>query len=196
MTSQSPHQPPIEQSAQVRWTSADLEVLPESSTRYEIVDGELFASRVPHWNHQETCSRIASALLGWSLQSGLGRISVAPGVLFSDSDNVIPDVVWISYERFAAIVDEAGHLTGAPELVVEVLSPGAHNERRDREAKLKLYSVRGVHEYWIADWRVQQIDIYRRSQAVLHPAATLFADDELTTPLLPGFACPVRRLFP
>jgi Uma2 family endonuclease len=188
--------PPIEQGAQVRWTSADLEVLPEGSTRYEIVDGELFMTRAPDWNHQETCSNIARELSQWSRQSGRGRVSVAPGVIFSDSDNVIPDVVWISHERFAAIVDEAGHLTGAPELVVEVLSPGAQNERRDRDAKLKLYSVRGVHEYWIADWRGQQIDIYRRSQAVLHPAATLFAADELTTPLLPGFACPVRHLFP
>lgn len=61
---------------------------------------------------------------------------------FSDSDNVAPDVVWVSYERLAQIQDEAGHFRGAPELVVEVLSLGKENE--DRAAKLKLYSVQGV----------------------------------------------------
>ena len=79
--------------------------------------------------------------------------------------------------------------------VVEVLSAGAENERRDREAKLKLYESRGVREYWIVDWRLQQVEVYRREQALLRLAATLFAEDELATPLLPGFTCPVARLF-
>lgn len=92
-------------------------------------------------------------------------------------------------------MDEAGHLTGAPALVVEVLSPGVEDERRDREAKLKLYESRGVREYWIVDWRLQQIAVYRRDQAMLRLVATLFAEDVLTSPLFPGFPCPVARLF-
>ncbi len=48
-----------------------------------------------------------------------------PGLIFSRSDNVAPDVDWVSYERRAQIHDEAGHVWGAPELVAEVLSPGA-----------------------------------------------------------------------
>lgn len=44
--------------------------------------------------------------------------------------------------------------------MVEVLSSGEENERRDRQAKLKLYSSRGVQEYWIADWRLKQIEVY------------------------------------
>ena len=54
--------------------------------------------------------------------------------------NVVPDVVWINHERLVTLMDEAGHHTGASELVVEVLSPGGENERRGREAKLKLTS--------------------------------------------------------
>jgi Uma2 family endonuclease len=72
---------------------------------------------------------------------------MTPGLIFSDTDAVIPDVVWVSHERLARLEDEAGPLRGAPELVVEVLSPGALNERRDREAKRKLYSAYGVQEY-------------------------------------------------
>jgi len=108
--------------------------------------------------------------------------------------NVVPDVVWISHERLAALMDEAGHLTGAPELAVEVLSPGVENERRDREAKLKLYESRGIREYWIVDWRLQQLEVYRRDQAMLRLVSTLFAEDVLPSPLLPGFSCPEVRV--
>ncbi len=53
---------------------------------------------------------------------------------------------WISKARLAIALDENGHLTIAPELNVEVLSPGTHWERRDRETKLKLYAERGLQE--------------------------------------------------
>ncbi len=87
---------------------------------------------------------------------------------------MIPDVVWISHGRLAAGVDEEGHFTIAPELIIEVLSPGTQNERRDRETKLKLYAERGVREYWILDWRTQQLEVYRRQEAFLRLALTLF----------------------
>ncbi|MEP7199459.1 MAG: Uma2 family endonuclease, partial [Chloroflexota bacterium] len=68
-------------------------------------------------------------------------------------------------------------------------------ERRDRETKLKLYSQRGAREYWIADWRAKQVEVYRRKRAQLALVVTLLAEDEITSPLLPGFACAVARLF-
>lgn len=179
---------------EIRWTTADLELLPDNGNRYEIIDGELFVA-TPHWKHQENCGRIFSALDSWSQSTGLGRSAIAPGIIFSDTDNVIPDVVWASNERLAVLLDNAGHLTAAPELAVEVLSSGAENERRDREAKLKLYSSRGVHEYWIVNWEKQQIEVYEREQAVLKLVATLFVNAQLTCSLLPNFTCPVARIF-
>lgn len=179
----------------VRWTTADLDLLPDNGTRYEIIDGELFMTRAPHWGHQETCGKIFQELNTWSRSSGLGRAAINPGIIFTDADNVIPDVVWVSNERLTLLLDDAGHLTGSPELVVEVLSSGEENERRDREVKLKLYSLRGVQDYWVVDWRLQQVEVYRREQATLGLVATLFTNDELSSPLLPGFICPVTRLF-
>jgi len=179
----------------VHWTTSDLELLPDNGNRYEIVDGELFVARAPSWGHQKVCKNICRELDLWSQQTRLGEAVNTPGIIFSDTDNVIPDVVWASSERLAALLDDAGHLTGAPELVVEVLSPGEANERRDREVKLKLYAAQGVREYWIADQRLQQIQVYRRQQATLVLVGTLFANDELSSPLLPGFSCPVARLF-
>jgi Uma2 family endonuclease len=179
----------------VRWTVADLEFMPDNGTRYEIIDGELFMTRSPHLSHQRTCGRIYRELDNWSESSGLGEAFITPGIIFTEADNVEPDVIWISKERLAVLVDEAGHLTGAPELVVEVLSAGKENERRDREAKLKIYSLQGVQEYWIADWRLRQVQVYRRENAKLVLMATLLNGDEISSPLLSGFSCHVARFF-
>jgi Uma2 family endonuclease len=186
----------MQSSTGVRWTTADLAIFEgDRSNRYEIIDGELFVTRAPDWKHQRTCVNIGAALKDWSDQSGLGETAVAPGILFSDSDNVIPDVVWASHDRLSRLLDEAGHLVAAPELVVEVLSPGKKNELRDRESKLKLYSVRGVSEYWIVDLKQECVEVYRRDQGVLVLEATLYGQDTLTSPNLPGFRSLVSRFF-
>lgn len=180
----------------VRWTTEDIELLPENEgTRYEVVDGDLFMTRAPHWKHQRTCGKFFRELDSWSESSGLGEASITAGVLFGESDDVIPDVVWASNKILDLLLDESGHLTGAPELVVEVLSAGNENVRRDKEAKLKLYSSRGVEEYWIADWRLKKVEVYRRENARLVLVMTLIDDDELTSPLLPGFSCVVSKFF-
>lgn len=103
--------------------------------------------------------------------------------------------MWASSERLAFLLDESGYLTAAPELVVEVLSAGSENEQCDRELKLKLYSTRGVREYWIIDWRKQQVEVYRREQAVLNLVATLMSGDDLNSPMLSGFNCAIAQLF-
>ena len=179
----------------VRWTIADLELLPNSGTCYEIIDGELFMTRAPQWSHQQVAVNICSEINRSPETIAIGRAVTTPGVIFSEADNVIPDVVWASYERLALLLDEAEHLTGAPELIVEVLSPGANNERRDREVKLKLYASQGVQEYWIANRTLQQVQVYRRDGALLRLVATLMTEDEITSPLLPGFACRVGAFF-
>jgi Uma2 family endonuclease len=179
----------------VRWTVADLEVLPEDGGRYEIIDGELFVTRAPHWKHQNVSVKIGMALESWSVQSGLGEAAVNPGLVFSEIDSVIPDVVWASHERLDTMLDEAGHLIAAPELVVEILSPGEKNERRDKEAKLKIYSTYGVLEYWIADRKQRKLEVYRREAGLLKLAVSLYAADDLTSPVLPGFRVAVSQLF-
>jgi Uma2 family endonuclease len=180
----------------IRWTTADRSLLPEDDgRRYEIIDGELHVTRAPHWKHQNLCGRIGAALDDWSVETGLGEVAIAPGVIFTDADAVIPDVVWASNERLADSLDDAGHLTAAPELMIEILSPGERNERRDKDLKLRLYSARGVREYWIISRNPQQIAAYRRVAGVLTLVATFLPGDEITTPLLPGFAYGLDRLF-
>ncbi|MGH9766022.1 MAG: Uma2 family endonuclease [Blastocatellia bacterium] len=177
------------------WTTADLADFPDNGFRYEIIGGELFVSKQPHFHHQYTCTQLAAFLQNWSIESKLGQAIFAPGIIFADDDNVAPDVVWVSFERRATAVHKDGKFHQAPELVVEVLSPGSVNELRDRKAKLDLYSRRGVEEYWIVDRIARQVEVYRRKRRKLHLVETLHQKDTLQTPLLPGFSCLVRDLF-
>jgi Uma2 family endonuclease len=180
----------------VHWTSVDLDSLPDDGKRYEIIDGDLLVSKQPHYYHQRVCTTLSGVLDAWSSETGAGETSAAPGLIFADDQDVVPDVIWISRERLSAVLGPDGKLHGAPDLVVEVISPGLKNERRDRETKLKLYSERGVMEYWITDWRSRRVEIYRRDQAHhLKLDCTLGDQDILTSPLLTGFSCPVSRLF-
>ncbi|MDQ3665174.1 MAG: Uma2 family endonuclease [Acidobacteriota bacterium] len=179
----------------LRWTSADLEALPDNGKRYEIIDGELYMSKQPHWHHQRVSFQIAAQIEAWNSRTGAGQVNLAPGVIFADDEDVAPDVVWISSDRLATALQPDGKLHAAPELVIEVLLPGSINERRDREAKLKLYSRRGVYEYWIIDWRARKIEVYRREGLVLQLTGTLYQLDTLESPLLPSFTCSVATIF-
>lgn len=163
--------------------------------RYEIVDGTLFVTRAPHIRHQGSGGNIHFELETWSRQTQLGKPFQTPGVIFTPTDAVIPDVVWISRERLANGIDEAGHLIAAPELMVEVLSPGELNEQRDKEVKLKLYSLHGVQEYWIVNWQLKTLEVYRRNDAQLQLVATLLEGDTLTSPLLLGFSTAIAQVF-
>src|SRR5439155_3642787 len=182
-------------STALRFTSADLEVMPDDGKRYEVIDGELYVSKQPRYHHQYTCTEVSAQLRNWSKNTGRGRVIAAPGLIFAEDDDVAPDVIWISNERLVAALHEDGKLHDAPELVIEVLSPGFANEKRDRDAKLKLYSRRGVDEYWIVDWLLRSVEVYRRENAALHLMATLRESDILQTPLLAGFSCEVASLF-
>ena len=116
-------------------------------------------------------------------------------MIFDEHNGVVPDLVFLTHERKKQILS-AGRLTAAPEIVVEILSPGAANEKRDRVLKRHLYSAQGVHEYWIVDADAKTIEVYRkRKDAGLKLAASLHSADELTSSVLPGFRVSLAQLF-
>jgi Uma2 family endonuclease len=180
-----------------RYTIADLEQIePVEGERYEIIDGDLYVTHAPSWRHQFSCIQISTALQIWSGETQRGTTLQVPGVIFSQESGVIPDVAWLSWDRLRAAEDRAGHFTLAPELVVEVVSPGSENERRDRQTKLALYSREGVEEYWIVDQQHRTVDVYRRAGESLGLVQSLAGDDALETLLLPGFRLEIARIWP
>ena len=177
-------------------TIADLDALPdEPGTRYELFDGELFVSRQPHHEHQAVTANITIDLGVWNRRTGLGRVFDAPGLVFSEFDAAAPDVAWASNTRLAQIAGSDAPLHGAPELIVEVLSPGMRNARRDREIKLRTYSRYAVREDWLVDRWARQVEVWRHDGHELRLVSTLGPDDTLTSPLLPGFAVRVGAFF-
>jgi hypothetical protein len=110
-----------------RFTIDDLETLPDTldDTRYELIDGELHIAHQPHWAHQFAGAMLGMELQAWSRWTGRGSANIAPGVIFSQHDAVAPDVLWISRERRAQGLRPDGKLYIAPEIAIEILSPGA-----------------------------------------------------------------------
>ena len=177
------------------WTSHDLEFLPDNGKRYEIIDGELYVSDPYLWEHQLISAELGMLLNIWSKQAGRGVANIAPGLIFDNYNDVVPDVIWISRERLATALHSDGMLHSAPELAIEVLLPGHKNEYRDREIKLKLYSRQGVLEYWVVNWQERSIEIYQREQGLLALNRKLYTGDVLESLLLPCFSCLLSQLF-
>jgi Uma2 family endonuclease len=179
-----------------RYTTADLDALPYvEGVRYEIIDGDLYVTRQPHGLHQYTCACIQVEIVSWIRASGSGAVLAAPGILFSEDNNVAPDLGWFSSDGWRETMDEGGHFHYAPDLIVEVLSPGVVNEARDRQLKLDLYARQGVREYWIADYRTKVVQVHQLREGQLELVTSLSGEDVLISAVMPGFACPVSRFW-
>jgi Uma2 family endonuclease len=117
-----------------------------------------------------------------------------PGVIFGELSGVIPDLVFVSHERRSEIAS-GDRITGAPDLVIEIMSPGSENERRDRLAKRQLYGKYGVKEYWIVDFENRTIKVYLLLGQTLELRSVLTGQGEITSSVLPGFCCKIETVF-
>jgi Uma2 family endonuclease len=109
----------------------------------------------------------------------------------SPTDVAQPDILFVSNAR-SHIVTEA-NIQGAPDLVVEILSPGTASY--DRGYKRTLYSRHGVLEYWLVDPEAETVEVLTPNEAGLTMAATLRRSDTLTSPLLAGLAIDLEQVF-
>jgi Uma2 family endonuclease len=176
-------------------TVADLDAYPDDDgNRYELIGGELFVSCAPGIPHQRIILNLEIALSDYLKANPIGILVPGAGAIFSDYDAVIPDIAFVRNERWDQVVT-GEKFTGAVDLVIEVLSPGAANRRRDLSAKRGLYGKYGVEEYWIVDTHNLSILIFRLQGAMLEEIATLTGDEDLTSPILPGFQLRVKTIF-
>lgn len=143
----------------VRYTYSDLLTLPEENyNRHEILDGELFVTPGPRWNHQVVAGNLTRLLMGLVADTRLGEVAAPMTVCFADDLVLMPDVIVVREDRMD-IVDPEGHVHGPPDLVVEILSPST--QRYDWTLKRKRYMESGVGELWIVDIERRSIDVWR-----------------------------------
>jgi len=160
----------------VVWTYEDYRTLPDDRNRYEVVDGELLMTPAPSTTHQRVSKRLARMLLQELEDAGIAVVHYAPiDVIFSPTSVVQPDLVVVKKER-EGIITERG-IEGAPDLVVEILSPASRSA--DLHSKRKLYSSQGVGEYWIADPEAHTVEVLElaeggyRTRALCRPGGRI-----------------------
>jgi Uma2 family endonuclease len=174
-------------------TVADLDIMPDDGNRYELIEGEIFVSRSPSLMHQSVSGNLFRSIDTYLMQSPIGRLWTTPGVIFSEFSGVIPDLVFVSHQRRNEVAS-GDRITGAPDLVIEIVSPGVENERRDRLAKRQLYGKYGVKEYWIVDFEKRTIEVYRLQEQILQLQSLLTEKDEITSSVLPGYRAKVETI--
>ena len=131
-----------------QWTVDDLQDLPDDGQRYEVIDGELFVTSAPSYDHQAAVGMLYRRLAEYLERERIGYALVAPAdVVFSPVRGVQPDVfvVPLVSGRRPKSFSDVGQLL----LAVEVLSPST--AREDRVVKRALYRDEGVPEFWIVD---------------------------------------------
>jgi Uma2 family endonuclease len=181
--------------AQGEWTYEDYRRLPNDGRRYEIIEGVLYVTNAPSYAHQFTVGEIFAELRSFVRKQNLGIVLTAPFEieLPGIARPVLPDIVFIRAERQPA--SDAANFVGAPDLIVEVLSPGTF--RVDQSVKLDAYERAGVTEYWLADPKTRSVTIYalpeNGSEYILH--GQFGPDETLTSQLLPDLQIHVADLF-
>jgi Uma2 family endonuclease len=179
----------------VKLTYDDFVLFPDDGRRHELIDGEHYVTPSPNLKHQQVLGNLHLSIGGWLQGHPIGRVFFAPfDVVFTRFDVVEPDLLYLSNERAAAVLT-AANVQGAPELVVEVASPGTR--KRDETIKRRLYERAGVEEYWVVDPVLDVVRVYRRTGSVFARPVELSLEsgDVLVTPLLPGLDLPLATIF-
>lgn len=174
------------------FTYEDYRHLPDDGKRYEIIEGDLFMSPSPSTRHQNISLAVAVKLFTFVKDHRLGRVLEAPyDVVLSEHDVLRPDLLFVSNAHLSRVKEE--NLQGAPDLIVEILSPATRE--RDTTVKRKLYARFGVQEYWIVDPEAETIEVLSLAAGVYKKQATFGKKDTLCSPLLQGLEIALREIF-
>jgi len=160
--------------------------------RYELLNGELVLSLSPKEIHQ-SISGILHLMVGTFVRDrGLGKVYFSPfDVVLSDSDVVQPDLLFVSNERIGIVT--ADNVQGAPDLVVEILSPSTAD--RDRKIKLDLYAKHGVKEYWMVDPDARTITVLLRGESGFEVNGVYGGGQTMRSPMLEEFSVALEEIF-
>ena len=173
-------------------TVSDYEALPETGPRYQLVEGELIMTPAPDRYHQEISGRIEFLLRKYLEDHPIGKLYDAPFDVYLSETNVFqPDILFIAKKRLAILSRRGAE--GAPNLVVEILSP--RTAGIDTGAKKKMYAQSGAGELWIVDPETKQVQIYELKIDPEFPKAAYREGEQFSSPLFPGLEIDVAEIF-
>ena len=159
---------------------------------YELISGEVVKRGGNSPGHQLISGQLLINLHAWIEKKNLGELLPGPLDVFFDEHNVVqPDLLFIS-EKNKEIITENG-VEGAPDLVIEILSPGSM--RYDRGGKMKLYKKHQVQEYWIVDPKNQSVEVYVYENNEYELFSFAVEAGKLESNVLPKFSLSVEKIF-
>lgn len=175
-------------------TYEDLRRMPDDGKRYELIEGEVFMTPAPRTRHQRTVGRLYVALVEFVRERDVGEVFLAPfDVVFGERTAVQPDLLFIRKDRLSIVTEM--NVQGAPDLVIEVLSPS--NAAFDRETKLQVYARAGVEELWYVDPDARTAEVLELGPDGRYILVSKFSNAEsIASGALPGFSLPLAGLFP
>lgn len=179
----------------------------EPNDRYEIIEGVKYMSATPVFGHNFVAGRLFLAFNNYFEEQPRGVAVYEIDVRLPDGNNFRPDVCVICD---FGIINDKGKIHGAPDIVIEVLSPST--AKRDLTMKMKIYERNDIKEYWIIDWVAKNIFVYKLVNGsyelddVYHDYANseldqLEADEraevktEIEVPMFPGLRINVHNIF-
>jgi len=176
----------------VTLTYEDYAQLPDDGRRYEIIEGVLYVSPSPSTRHQIAAVELTTTLNVHVRSRRLGRVIAAPmDVLLSPVSVVQPDILYISRAR-RHILTEA-NVQGAPDLVVEVISPSS--TATDQTTKRQLYAQYGVPHYWVVHPINRWVRAFELRGADYVVVAEANGDQKFTAPPFTDLAIPLSQLW-
>ncbi len=175
----------------LKFTYEDYRNAPDDK-RYELLDGELVVSPSPKTQHQRLVWKFGRPLADFVETRGLGEVFFSPfDVMFSNADVVQPDLIFVSNERAHIVTPD--DIKGAPDLVVEILSPSTAG--RDRTFKRALYERHFVREYWLVDPTAKNVTVLLLAERGFDLVGIYGEGQTLTSPTLSGFTLDLDSIF-
>lgn len=173
-------------------TYEDLVEIPNDRNRYEIVEGELQVTAAPNISHQATSGNLYFLLSGYVRRHDLGTVLTAPcDVYLSEISVVEPDLLFVSNERREII--QRQYIRGAPDLVVEILSPSTSHV--DRHVKMQLYLRYAIANYWRLDPDRQQFVAYALDHGQYRQVALARENETVSAPPFPDLVIPLADVW-
>ncbi len=176
----------------VRFTYEDYLCLPDNGKRYQVIAGEVYMAPAPTPNHQDILGRLVVLLQTFVERHSLGKVYCVPcDVILSPEDIVQPDIFFISKERKHIITER--NIQGAPDLVIEILSPAT--AKLDRTLKARLYERFGVKEYWLVDPEEKSVVICESKEGKFSLAQEVKREGKVSSKVLSHLELEVKDIF-
>ncbi|MBA3944325.1 MAG: Uma2 family endonuclease [Herpetosiphonaceae bacterium] len=177
---------------QGQWTYTDYAAVPNDGHRYEVIEGVLYMAPAPGSAHQSANNLLQTYLTIHVQFTGLGRVFGPPfDVELAPGTVVQPDVTVVLAPNLGVVTPRG--IVGAPDLVVEIASPGTATH--DRSTKLHAYSGAGIREYWIADPHAYTVELLVLEHGSYRAAGVFQGKALLPSTVVPGLPVRVEQFF-